>query len=103
MSDTAAARVANLRGHLTPQAQAGGRGERVQAAVAAATSAAAAAAAGTPPAGPPPPVDSAALQALLDHDNYDTRAKLKELMKDPLFVPCVFWSGGAPWRRARGG
>jgi hypothetical protein len=84
MSDTvAAARVAALRGHLAPRSDAG----RVAAAVAAATTAAAASAAGTPPAGPPPAVDSAALQALLDHDNYATRARLKELMKDPLFVP----------------
>ena len=34
-----------------------------------------------------PPVDAAALQRHLDHDNHETRRQLKELMKDPLFVP----------------
>jgi len=29
----------------------------------------------------------AELQHLLDHDNYEARAKLKELMRDPLFIP----------------
>jgi len=32
-------------------------------------------------------LDVAELQRLLDHDNFDTRQKLKELMKDPLYVP----------------
>lgn len=27
------------------------------------------------------------LQRLFEHDNYETRAKLKELMKDELYVP----------------
>lgn len=34
-----------------------------------------------------PAVDPAALQRHLDHDNHETRRQLKELMKDPLFVP----------------
>lgn len=34
-----------------------------------------------------PPVDAAALQRHLDHDNHETRRQLKELMKDPLFIP----------------
>lgn len=29
----------------------------------------------------------AELQKLLEHDNYEDRAKLKELMRDPLFIP----------------
>lgn len=33
--------------------------------------------------------DVAELQHLLEHDNWHTRMKLKELMKDDLFVPYV--------------
>ena len=40
--------------------------------------------AGTPP---PPPVDAAALQRVLEHDNFQTRSRMKRLMEDPLFVP----------------
>ena len=36
---------------------------------------------------PPPAVDVAALQRVLEHDNWRTREGLKELMKDPIFVP----------------
>ena len=36
---------------------------------------------------PTPAVDAAALQRDLDHDNHATRAALKEMMKDDLFVP----------------
>ena len=32
-------------------------------------------------------VDTKELQKLLEHDNFETRAKLKELMKDELYVP----------------
>lgn len=40
--------------------------------------------------GPPPAeLDISELQRLLEHDNHDTRAKLKELMKDDLYLPCV--------------
>jgi hypothetical protein len=31
--------------------------------------------------------DVEGVQYLLDHDNHDTRKKMKELMKDPLFIP----------------
>ncbi len=31
--------------------------------------------------------DLQALQRLLEHDNWDCRQQLKDLMKDPLFVP----------------
>ena len=31
--------------------------------------------------------DAVLLQRLLEHDNWDTRARMKELMKDPLFIP----------------
>lgn len=34
-----------------------------------------------------PIVDVAALQRVLEHDNWRTREGLKELMKDPIFVP----------------
>ena len=34
-------------------------------------------------------IDIAELQHLLEHDNWDTRRKLKELMKDDLYVPYV--------------
>jgi hypothetical protein len=40
-----------------------------------------------PPAAPTPTVDPASLQRCLDHDNYGTRDALKEMMKDPIFVP----------------
>ena len=33
--------------------------------------------------------DTDALQRLLEHDNHDTRRKMKELMKDELYVPYV--------------
>ena len=33
--------------------------------------------------------DAALLQRLLEHDNWETRAQMKELMKDPLFIPYV--------------
>jgi hypothetical protein len=33
--------------------------------------------------------DADALQHLLEHDNHDTRRKMKELMKDELYVPCA--------------
>ena len=33
------------------------------------------------------PFDASELQRLLDHDNFDTRRKLKAFMKTPLFVP----------------
>jgi hypothetical protein len=36
---------------------------------------------------PPPAVDVAVLQHVLEHDNWRTREGLKELMKDPIFVP----------------
>eukprot|EP01135_Chromosphaera_perkinsii_P010511 Nk52_evm21s2152 gene=Nk52_evmTU21s2152 len=32
-------------------------------------------------------VDARKLQTMLDHDNLDNRAKLKELFKDPLYIP----------------
>lgn len=31
--------------------------------------------------------DPEALQRILDHDNYETRRAMKDLMKDDLFVP----------------
>ena len=31
--------------------------------------------------------DAPALMRLLDHDNHEMRAKMKEFMKDPLFLP----------------
>lgn len=31
--------------------------------------------------------DSEQLQKLLEHDNWETRAKLKELTKQPIFIP----------------
>lgn len=36
--------------------------------------------------------DVSALQRLLEHDNWETRQKLKELMRDELFVPYVDWA-----------
>ena len=42
---------------------------------------------GASPAPPPPAVDVAVLQRVLEHDNWRTREGLKELMKDPIFVP----------------
>jgi hypothetical protein len=54
--------------------------------------------------------DADALQHLLEHDNHDTRRKMKELMKDELYVPCahraVCWAPdsalglGCDWGRA---
>ena len=32
-------------------------------------------------------LDIAEVQRLLEHDNFENRQKLKELMRDPLFVP----------------
>jgi hypothetical protein len=32
----------------------------------------------------------AQLQHLLDHDNHELRARMKEFMRDPLYIPCVF-------------
>ena len=29
------------------------------------------------------------LQHLLEHDNHATRQQMKDLMRDPLFVPCA--------------
>ena len=34
-----------------------------------------------------PSFDVLALQRILDHDNYETRQQMKELMKQDLFVP----------------
>lgn len=31
--------------------------------------------------------DSEQLQHILEHDNWETRAKLKELTKQPIFIP----------------
>lgn len=41
------------------------------------------------PFGPGAPIDFDlnGVNILLDHDNYDTRKKMKELMRDPLFIP----------------
>ena len=36
---------------------------------------------------PAPAIDVAVLQRVLEHDNWRTREGLKELMKDPIFVP----------------
>lgn len=43
----------------------------------------------TGPFGPGAPIDFDvdAVTALLDHDNLNTRKKMKELMRDPLFIP----------------
>jgi len=32
-------------------------------------------------------LDVSELQHLLEHDNFETRQKLKELMRDPLYIP----------------
>ena len=39
--------------------------------------------------------DAALLQRLLEHDNWDTRARMKQLMKDPLFIPYALSSAVA--------
>lgn len=42
-------------------------------------------------------LDVAAFQRLLDHDNWETRQRMKELMDGDLFTPCaVFISSLAP-------
>jgi hypothetical protein len=33
--------------------------------------------------------DIAGLQAFLDHDNHDLRARMKDFMNQPLYIPCV--------------
>ncbi|MCB0846852.1 MAG: hypothetical protein KDE26_26565, partial [Bacteroidetes bacterium] len=32
-------------------------------------------------------INISAMQELLEHDNHETRSQLKELFKDPLFIP----------------
>jgi hypothetical protein len=36
-------------------------------------------------------IDVAAMQRLLEHDNWETRQKMKDLMDGDLFVPCASW------------
>jgi hypothetical protein len=36
-------------------------------------------------------IDVAAVQRLLEHDNWETRQKMKDLMDGDLFVPCASW------------